>query len=156
MKNRTLRMLALVGVFVLLPLQAWATVCFKMTTFADVFVIEAVGTVGPFVSLVGELVGRCGPGTSAPISGTAHMRADGKAHFGLAMLSPAITAAGECPGGWVQGTVDPPNFNSGTGAIQNTSGGVVNVTFVPVSPCPPPLPQGPESAAGSGIGSGEQ
>ena len=146
MKNRTLGMLALVGALVLLPLRAQAAVCINPSPLTEVWVIEIAGQGGPFFSLVGEMVGRCGPATSYPLIGSAHLRPDGKAHFGGTISAP------DCSPGWFTGILAPPNFNSGSGIFQYYTGSANNLTFVPAT-CPT-LPQTPGGATGPGTGTG--
>lgn len=136
-KKRILTMLAVVGVLLLLPLQALAAICFNLSPLPDVAVIEIAGQGGDFFSLVGEVVNWCGSGTSSPISGSAHLRSDGKAHFGVS--SHDIGPSPTCGPGWIQGTLDPPSFNSGSG-FYNKYAGTAAVTFVAAS-CPLILPQ---------------
>lgn len=136
-KKRILTMLAVVGVLLLLPLQALAAICFNLSPLPDVAVIEIAGQGGDFFSLVGEVVNWCGPGTSSPLSGSAHLRSDGKAHFGVSVH--ALDGSATCNPGWFTGTLDPPSFNSGSG-FYNRFGGTTAVTFVAAS-CPLILPQ---------------
>ena len=144
MKNRTLRMLALTGALVLLPVQTWAAVCFNVVrgVVTDVVVIEVVGQAGPFFSLVGEALIACGTGTnSMPLSGSAHVRSDGKAHFGISISSLTVPSGlvAPCVPVWIQGTLDPPAFNTGTGVVRFEGSPSAAFPFTAAS-CPP-LPQ---------------
>lgn len=149
-KKRILTMSAVVGVLLLLPLQALAAICFNVSPFTDVAVIELAGQGGDFFSLVGEVVNWCGSGTSMPLSGSAHLRSDGKAHFGVSIHGPVGAPTATCVPGWYQGTLSPPSFNSGSGFHRNDLGTVTAITFVPVS-CPL-IPQQPNSGLGQGGG----
>ena len=133
------RALMLSAIAILLPAQALAAVCFTPSPFvADVLVIEVTGSAGGFFSLAGEEVGACGPGTSMPLHGSAHLKADGKAHFGVTVLSSSGNPP--CVPGIYQGVVDPPAYTSGSGFHQNLATGVTTpVTFIPAA-CPG-LPQ---------------
>lgn len=133
MKRRTLMMmLAIVGAFLLSPLPALAAVCFRASPLIDIAVIEVEGAAGPFFSLIGEVVNWCGTNTSMPLSGSAHIRPDGNAHFGVSIQGVVGTT---CAPGWYQGTLNPPTFDTGTGFHRNAFGSTTTLTFSAVS-CP--------------------
>ena len=135
MMTRTLAIL-LVTMGLLLPGQALAAVCFNVSPYIDVVVLELQGEpAGGYFNLVGEVVGTCGEGTSMPFNGTAHLRNDGKAHFGLVVHSPDVTSTVSCAPYSMQGTLDPPSFNSGAGFIGSSSVAATAVTFSAVA-CP--------------------
>lgn len=136
------RALMLSVIAILLPAQALAAVCFTPGPFSpqEVLVIEVTGSGGGFFSLAGEYVGACGPGTSMPLHGSAHLRPDGSAHFAVSIIS----AASQCLPFRIQGTVNPPAFNNGSGFHQidllvNNQIVTTPVTFIPAT-CPG-LPQ---------------
>ena len=136
------RALLLSVIAILLPVQALAAICFTPSPFPDVLVIEVTGFGGTFFSLAGEDVGACGPGTSMPLHGSAHLRADESAHFAISV----ITAASQCVPARIQGRVNPPGYNTGSGFHQidvfaGTPPQIVTtpVTFIPAA-CPG-LPQ---------------
>ena len=133
---RTWTVIAAIAVSLLIPAPTLAAICFQLSPYDDVVVLEIHGEpAGGFFALVGETVGSCGEGTSLPLNGTAHLREDGKAHVGFAVYS----ATTGCIPFAVQGTLDPPSFDSGTGFVGNASLGSLAVTFVPAT-CPT-LPQ---------------
>lgn len=136
-------------VLVLLPLPAIAAVCFNASPLLDVVVMDVAGQGGSFFSLAGEVVGWCGTGTSMPLSGAAHIRPDGKAHFGISIHGPVGSPA-TCVPGWYQGTLNAPAFNTGTGFHRNALGGTTALTFVAVT-CPT-IPQAVEGLTGPGGG----
>ncbi len=124
----------------LLPAPALATICFQLAPFSDVVVLEIHGDpVGGFYSLIGEDVGPCGPTTSMPLVGTAHLRADGKAHIGLVVNSANDDGVIDCRPFTIQGTLDPPSFNSGAGFIGSSNQVATAITFT--SAACPALPQ---------------
>jgi len=135
MMTRSLAIL-LVTMAALFPTQAMAAICFQLSPYSDVVVLELQGApAGGFLNLIGEVVGTCGDGTSMPFNGTAHLRDDGKAHIGFVVHSPDVTSTVTCTPYSVQGTLDPPSFNSGAGFVGSASLAATAVTFVSVS-CP--------------------
>ena len=93
-------------------------------------------TVYEIFRLVGEVIGICGPGTSGPLNGNAHLRPDGVAHLGMVYH---IGGGPGCPPAFVHGTLNPPSFNSGSGFLWFLNGPNEPVGFSPAA-CPP-LPQ---------------
>ncbi len=144
MKERAFFRMMVTGVMatvvaVLLPAQALA-VCFQ-DQWGDIFKVRPAVQVGIFFSLVGEFVGATGGltlpgGTSFPLVGSAHLRPDGKRHFGATVYA---VDAFNVPF-WVQGTLDPPSFDSGSGVESDLSFGLNALTFSPAA-CPDELPQ---------------
>lgn len=146
MTKRMLMMLAFAGVLLLLPLQALAAVCVNAAPFSEVLVLEIEGTIGAFFDLVGEHVGTCGANTSRPLSGTAHVRSTGVAHFGTI----SHNSSSSCVPVFIQGTLNPPSYTSGTGYYRNTAGGAGALTFSAAS-CPA-LPEALGGPAGTTTG----
>src|SRR5687767_3473083 len=107
-----------------------------MEVFGRVVVARAVAQAVEFFSVVGEVVNWCGPGTSMPLSGSAHINAAWNIHFGISVHGTVPTT---CTPGWYQGTINGPTFNSGAGFLRNEGGSELAVTFTRVA-CPP-LPQ---------------
>lgn len=134
MKRRSILTVALVALLV--PAQALAGVCFSIDGFTTIFL--AVGpTSEGFVSLVGEAVSTCRltngnpSGESAPLTGSAHTRANADAHFSL-----FVGGTGSCFPISVQGTLLAPSYNSGSGTVESLStNGSANVTITPAA-CP--------------------
>lgn len=125
---------------ILLPVQAFAAVCFQ-DQLGDTFVIEVAVQAGQFFSLVGEVVGSASgngiiqSGASFPLVGSAHLRGDGTAHFGITVHADDETHFPM----WSQGILNPPDFNTGSGFLDELGLNFVILTFSPAT-CPA-LPQ---------------
>ena len=129
---RTWTLIAAITLSLLIPAHALAAICFQLAPYDDIIVLEIQGEpAGGFYNLLGEAVGSCGEGTSFLVSGAAHLREDGKAHFGITVSSAAVN----CVPFTVQGTLDPPSFNSGDGYVGQWTSANTAVTFTAVT-CP--------------------
>src|SRR5574341_2205134 len=135
---RRLMMLALVA---LLPGPALASTCVSAAEVGMppvMTLVIDVAPVGSFFTLVGEIVPLPGdPCTAgAPIVGSAHLRGDGKVHFGLMGLSVAPPAT-DCFAIWLTGTVDPPSYTTGTAFARVHNGYSAPLVLTPrLSPDP--------------------
>ena len=128
------------GMAMMLPLQAFSAVCFRSASVADPTKLDDIKVTvsGPqteeFFSLVGEAIrGSCLPTQreSAPLVGAARIRADGAAYISL-----FIGGTASCRPVVIHGKLFPPGFNSGTGMIDNPSLNTrESVNFFPI-PCP--------------------
>lgn len=147
MRKRPLLVFAVI--MLLLPLQAFAAVCFRSQGVSvggrtdDVRVILVnPGPSEGFFSLVGEAIRTsCAPSESAPLTGSAHLQSpNGPAHFSV-----FIGGTASCFPIILQGILHPPTFNAGTGTLDVPSNDTFDdADFFPI-PCPP-LPQ----SAGTG------
>ena len=137
MKKQILMICAISGVLLLLPLQARAQICFAVAPLNQVLVLSLTGPPAPggFFNLVGIRVNDLPstPDRFNPLNGSAHLRLDGKAHFGVIIHGGDATTPVE----WWQGTLNPPDFNTGTGFYRESGGGSGPLTFSP-APCPLP------------------
>jgi hypothetical protein len=118
----------------MIPVAANAAVCFKGPG-EEITLLEIVGSAGRYFSIVGEhFTAPDNPDQNPqPLSGVAHLRPDGSAHFSYtAVGSVALIYA-------VTGTLLPPNFNTGSGfeslIIDSTVFSGTPVTFSPAT-CP--------------------
>lgn len=147
MRNR--RLLVFAVIMLLLPVQAFAAVCFRSQAqngFAgisgDVNDLRVV-LVNPspsegFFSLVGEARrSSCDPSENAPLTGAAHIRlSDGAAHFSV-----FIGGTAHCLPVVIEGIVHPSTYNSGTGNIDVPSTNQSDAVFLFPLDCstqPPP------------------
>jgi hypothetical protein len=124
-------------VVLLLPVQTFAAVCFKASFGSSEATIKltVAAVAEEFFSLVGEgIKTSCASSESAPLTGTAHLRPDGKAHFSV-----TIGGTASCDPIMFQGLLDPPSFNTGSGTFDEINGGFGDATFSAVSCLP--LPQ---------------
>ena len=94
-------------------------------------------------------MGICGDGTSGPLSGSAHFRIDGSAHFAVHAISATHPPCGSVS---YEGTLNPPFFNTGSGAYRNAFERV-DIPFTPAASCPD-VPGLPEKPAGAAAGNG--
>jgi hypothetical protein len=137
MAKRT--MVMAVALLALTPAAAFpATTCFRIvgTQNVHVIVLTAAGAGDQFFSLVGEDVatGFCSHGQqSFPFTGSAHARADGTVHFGLRV---DFIDAGSCVPFTVQGTLNPPAFNTGTGFFRYDDGSLNETVTFTAETCP--------------------
>ena len=124
-------------VMLLVPLPAYAAVCFRSlstdTARTDNIKVTLAGSGEEFFALVGEAVrvSCSGSAQSAPLTGTAHLRADGKAHFSV-----FIGGTAACLPLNISGTLDPPAFNSGSGTIDIPSNDTFGTTTFSAISCP--------------------
>jgi len=117
---------------VVLPLETSAQICFSGSP--GTFVIEVAATVGPFISLVGEVIL---PNSSTPIMATAFLTPDAVAHIaGTVPANPGNNDAFT-----FDGTLNPPSYNTGSAIFQRLTGAedTTEVFFGPTA-CPS-LPQ---------------
>jgi hypothetical protein len=139
---RPVRLAAVVLAGVLaLPLPALAAVCFTDSELGATYVVEILGSAGrsggpgprEFIAVVGEARRDCVEFQGAPLTGTARERADGTVQVAIQVLS----ATSACSPYVLQGALDPPGFDSGTGFFIETPGLFFrdDVTITPV-PCP--------------------
>ena len=142
MKTKAWTAFIILVAMAMFPGQALAAICFQMTPvsqttpYIDIVVLEVDGgPAGIYYNLLGEVVNACGDGTSMLLNGAAHLRDDGKAHFGIRVQSVMTIESGSCLPYSIQGTLDPPSFNSGAGFVGNNAGGITAVTFSSVE-CP--------------------
>jgi hypothetical protein len=139
MKRRFL--LLLVVIICLLPAQGFAAVCFQSTSTdterTDNIKLAVGAPVEEFFPLLGEAVRvSCSESAeSAPLTGTAHLRSDGKAHFSV-----FIGGTAGCFPLIIEGTLDPPAFNTGSGNIDIPSNETFGTTTFTAISCPS-LPQ---------------
>lgn len=138
------RLLPFVVIVLVLPVQAFAAVCFQSaanTGRTDNIKLTVEGSSEEFFSLVGEAVRvSCSATQSAPLSGSAHVRPDGTAHFGA-----FIAGTASCFPIIISGTLNPPAFNTGSGVIDIPSNDTFGTTTFSAISCPA-LPQGTEAA----------
>jgi hypothetical protein len=136
-----MRTLGAVSVFVTIALllgpgSARAAVCTSPFDGSTFVLAVAPGPEG-FFAVHGELVNPCtgGAGQSGVVTGTAHLRPDGKAHLGLSV---APTSA--CGGSFFEAILDPPSFSSGVGQVDTASANFFqSITYTPAS-CPALIP----------------
>jgi hypothetical protein len=126
-------------VMLLLPVQTFAAVCFKASfgTSEATIKLTVAGVAEEFFSLVGEgIKTSCASSAleSAPLTGAAHLRPDGKVHFTL-----SIGGTTTCDPIMFQGLLDPPSFNTGNGTYDEINGGFGDATFSAAACLP--LPQ---------------
>lgn len=127
----------LLGVLVVAPVSAQATACFEgIGTIA----VEVTGVTGPYFSLVGEIitVNAAQQKASAPLTGSAFIRADGTVAFGLVV--PGASGGVGLAGFVLTGTLYPPGYDKGTVQAQNFGGGGSQPVTLTAVACPP-LPQ---------------
>jgi hypothetical protein len=117
----------------LMPAQALAALCFTDSELGAVYVLELAGITGVFGSLVGAANLDCLDAQYFPLTGTGFLEAGGKAR--IALTVPASTS--QCFPFTLQGALDPPAFNSGTGFFIE-SPGVFFRPDVVISPAPCP------------------
>ena len=146
MRNRSF--LVFVLVMLLLPVQAFAAGCFRATTPGGTkwdIKVTVEGSAEEFFNLVGEGIHvSCAATESAPLNGAAHLRSDGKAHFNV-----VFGGTSHCFPAFIQGILNPPAFNTGSGTVDIPSVTFVNpatgvglgfsapVTITSLSTCPP-------------------
>ena len=125
-------------VALLLPVQTFAAICFKASYGSSETTIKLTiqGVAEEFFSLVGEGIHTsCGVSLqSAPLTGAAHLRSDGKVHFSV-----TIGGTAGCDPTAFSGLLDPPSFNTGNGTYDIVNGVFGNATFSAASCIP--LPQ---------------
>ena len=123
----------------LLPAQALAGICFKSTTGTGeqmIVKLTVAGQAEEFFNLLGEAIHTAGCATSesSPLNGTAHLRSDGKVHFGM-----TVRGTLHCDPVMLQGLLNPPSYDSGSGTFDIVNGDYGNASFSAVA-CPS-LPQ---------------
>jgi len=124
----------IVGLFVLAfvlglgAVTAEAQLCFQDQD-ANVFRIETGPSTGSFFLLGGQYV--TSGGVRSPISGVAHLRANGNGQLGFTIHSSDATNF-PITG---QATLTPPLFNSGTGS-QDSLGGTFKALTLTATTCP--------------------
>jgi hypothetical protein len=132
---RSLETVALALAVTLLPATALGAVCFR-DEFNETLSLEIIGAVGGVISVSGRFVTNqlpvTDPDAHLPVTGVAFLRSDGNATIGLTVhgvspnQSPFI----------IQGVLDGPFFNSGTGQLENVASGfTATVNWVPTN-CP--------------------
>ncbi len=137
MTKRVVLMVA--ALLALTPVHVFAAAtCFRIvgTQNVHVLVLTAAGAGDQFFSLVGEDVatGFCSHNQqSFPFTGSAHARADGTVHFGVRV---DFIDAGPCVPFTVQGTLNPPAFNTGTGFFRYDDGSLNETVTFTAESCP--------------------
>jgi len=125
-------------VALLLPVQTFAAICFKASYGSSETTIKLTvqGVAEEFFSLVGEGIhANCSVSLqSAPLTGAAHLRSDGKVHFSV-----TVGGTAGCDPIAFSGLLDPPSFNTGNGTYDVVNGVFGNATFSAASCIP--LPQ---------------
>lgn len=113
--RRVLLVAVALGLLLVIPVQALAALCITPSVGATFVLTGAAGPEG-FFFILGELVQPCtGLSTqSAPVTGTGHLRPDGRIHLGL-----AVSPTANCTASFYEAFLDPPAFNSGTGTVNN-------------------------------------
>ena len=76
-----------------------------------------------------------GGAASAPLTATAHLRTDGRAHVGITVHSATSTTVPF----WVEAVLDAPGFDKGSGFFVNAAGSSGALTFAPAT-CPATFP----------------
>jgi hypothetical protein len=128
-RNVIVGLFALAFVLGLGAVAAEAQICFQDQD-QNVFRIETGPSTGTFFLLGGQYV-PTGGGARAPISGVAHLRPNGNGQLGFTIHSSNATdfpVIGQL-------TLNPPNFNSGTGSQDSLNGGFKSLTLTPAA-CP--------------------
>jgi hypothetical protein len=125
----------LVGLGVLAPSPpAQAATCF-VDNGGLVYVVSIAATSEGFFSLVGEVL--FGATLSYPLTGSAHIRADGNAHVAMLVHS---SAPGNLAPFVVQAVLTAPSFNVGSGTFTNMAGNTGSLGFTATA-CPTVYPQ---------------
>ena len=119
----------------LLPAPALGAVCLRDQA-KEMLTLEIVGSSGGIFSVAGRFVTNQVPVTDAgahlPVTGVAFLRSDGKATIGLTVHGVSPTQSPFI----IQGVLDGPFFNSGTGQLENVASGfTATLTWVPTT-CP--------------------
>jgi hypothetical protein len=132
---KTLELLVLAVAGTLLPVHALAAVCFKDQA-EETLSLEIIASVGGVISVAGRFVTNqapvTDPGAHLPVTGVGFLRSDGKATVGLTVHGVSPTQSPFI----IQGVLDGPLFNSGTGRLENVANGFTEtLTWVPAN-CP--------------------
>jgi hypothetical protein len=132
---RSLEAVMLALAVTLLPATALGAVCLRDQA-NETLSLEIVGAVGGVISVGGRFVTNQFPVTDArahlPVTGVAFLRSDGKATVGLTVHAVSPTQSPFI----IQGVLDGPFFNSGTGQLENVANGsTATLNWVPTT-CP--------------------
>lgn len=133
-RKQLMMLVSVVALLTFYPLQALAQVCFQLSPFTDILEIgiSGVGPPGDNLDLTGRNRGaNCGVDADIPVSGAAHVRSAGNAHFAAVLYGSST-----CFTVWVHGQLNPPSFNSGSGSFRRSNETSGALTLIPSFPCP--------------------